>query len=32
VEEVIVNVGEKLVAVASTFYQNKSSLLAARLE
>ena len=32
VEEVSVNVGEKLVAVASTFYQNKSSLLAARLE
>jgi hypothetical protein len=32
VEKVVVNVGEKLVAGAATFYQNKSSLLAAHLE
>ncbi len=32
VEKVVVNVGEKLVAGAATFYQYKSSLLAAHLE
>ena len=32
VEKVVVNVEEKLVAGAATFYQNKSSLLAAHLE
>ena len=32
VEEAVVSVGEKLVAVASTFYHSKSSLLADHLE